>query len=160
MVGYTPDARAGAGFALYPPFLLVAGVLVAITAGVIAWSSNDAASRQLKRVLVIVIALLVYPGTLHNTLVLMLPVFFVVIALRDDIPVSEGWLFGFVLVEYLLTSLRPGGTWWPYGGFLGMVGAWLFLCVLLIRMTVLSRSAASSGDSASIDAANPVPRFR
>jgi hypothetical protein len=160
LVGYTPDAWAGANFAFYPPFLLVAGILVAISAGVIAWSPNDAASRQLKRALVIVIALLVYPGTLHNTMVLMLPVFFVVIALRDDIPVSEGWLFGFVLVEYLVTSLRPGGTWWQYGGFLGMVVAWVFLCVLLIRMTVLKRSAASSGDSGSFDATDPILRFR
>ena len=159
LTSYTPDAWAGADFAFYPPFLLVAGILVAISAGVIVWSPNDAASRQLKRVLVIVIALLVYPGTLHNTMVLMLPVFFVVIALRDDIPVSEGWVFGFVLVEYLVTALRPGGTWWPYGGFLGMVLAWLFLCVILFRMTVLRRTPASSDDAGSFDAANSNPRF-
>jgi hypothetical protein len=160
LVGYTPDAWAGANFAFYPPFLLVAGILVAISAVIIVWSPKDPASRQLKRVLVIVVALLVYPGTLHNTMVLMLPVFFVVLALRDDIPVSDGLLLGFVLVEYLLTSLRPGGTWWPYGGFLGMVVAWLFLCVLLIRMTVVSRSATASDDSGSFDAANPIPRLR
>lgn len=143
---YTPDAWAGAEFAFYPPFLFVAGILVAISAGVIAWSSDEAASRHLKRVLVIVAALLVYPGTLHNTMVLMLPVFYVVIALRDDIPLSQGWIYGFVLVEFFAGSLRLGGNWWSYGGFLGMVVAWLFLCMLLIRMTVLRRSGVSPDD--------------
>ena len=131
---FVPSAHVDLSHAVHLPFLFSAAILALATLVLIRNCGRDESSRQLARLLAILVALLVYPGSLFNTLPLMLPVFFVVLGLSERLPIAKGWVAAFVFAEYALVAVRVGDSWWFHGGFPAMLLAWVFVAGLLLRL--------------------------
>ena len=142
--GFLPAAGIDASHAFHPPFLVAAGAIAVVSVWILLRAGSDAASRRLKRVFAVLVALLVYPGSLFNTLPLMLPLFFVLLALSDRLPVRKGWVVGFVFVEYALVAIRVEDGWWFHGAFPAMALAWLFVGGLLMRLREIGEPSATA----------------
>ncbi len=131
--GLAPGPDLNLGLLNIALFLAIAALVAVATLWVVIRARGDEPTSALKRALVMVCALIVYPGTLFNTLVLMLPVFAVVLSLRRALGYPEWAPLAFVLVEYVLLAPRTGGTWWFHGTVPAMTLAWCFLFVILVR---------------------------
>ncbi len=142
LTDFVPAARIDPNHAFHPPFLVAAVTIAMTTLLILLRAGSDEASRQLKRVLAVLLALLVYPGSLFNTLPLMLPVFFVMLGLSERLPIHKAWVVAFIFVEYALVAIRVDDSWWFHGGFPAMLLAWIVVAGLLLRLRDVGESSS------------------
>jgi len=124
---------------LYPPYLVVAGLLTAATI-VIAWKARRRTeSTTLGFALLIVLSLIVYPNTLYNTLPLVIPVLVLLLHRISVLPFSRPVTVVFVAGLYGAMAGRV-----PEGGFIVLILIWLFLATCLVAMAIRTPSPAAT----------------
>jgi len=133
-----PDLPLSAAI-LAPPFALVAGAFTLVTAVLCRREQGNPASAPLKMALLISFALLVYPATLYNTIPLILPVFFLLFAYRNSLPVAPWVTIGFVAIEYALASIKYSGA------FLVLLSSWFGVALLLMMLSEHGAPAVGVG---------------
>lgn len=133
-----PSDSGPIGSILYPPYLIIAGLLTAVTI-LIAWKARcRTEDTTLVFAFLTVLSLIVYPNTLYNTLPLVIPVFVVLLHRIDDLPVPRPGVVVFVAALYgAVAGIREGA-------FVSLMLTWLFLAACLVTMARRSPSPAVS----------------
>jgi hypothetical protein len=111
---------------LLPRFVVLAGVLLLITAVLSMRTSRTPASLYLKLSLVLSFSLLVFPFMGYYSIALILPVLFILYAYRDTLPVPAWMTIGFIAGQYALVVVPV------VGGFAVVLSTWLVVATLLL----------------------------
>ena len=133
-----PSHPGALGSILYPPYLVIAGLLTAATI-VIAWKARRRADEtSLVFAFLLVLSLIVYPNTLYNTLPLLIPAFVVLLYRIGDLPLPRPVSVVFVAALYGAVAGRTEL------GFVSLMLTWLFLAACLATIARRTPSPAVS----------------
>jgi hypothetical protein len=111
---------------LYPPFLIVAALFTLVTLFVVWRASADAQGVAPSFALLTLLALIVYPNTLFNTLPLMIPAIAVLLADEGFLRMSPRVLVVFIAAGYAALAGFQAG-------FAVLVAVWAFMVVGILR---------------------------
>lgn len=122
---------------LSPRFALVAGLMTLITAALCWRETRNPAGLPLKMSLILGLALLISPFTLYHTVALILPVFFVLYAHRDRLPVPGWAVIVFIGLQYAFGSIHYAGS------FAVLLSTWVCTAAVLLEMTARERRSSA-----------------
>ncbi len=131
-----PDSGGAIDAILYPPYLVIAAGLTVVTAAAIWYRRDRVHATVLGFAAFTVLALIVYPNTLYNTLPLILPVLVLVLFLADDLAMPPVAVVAMVASAYALVVTRATP------GIIMLVVVWGFVLFTLVRLPVVDESPA------------------
>lgn len=124
----TPGGPGAIETILYPPYLAASAVITFITLG-FGWKLRKSDwAVVVGFALTSLLALIVYPNTLYNTLPLMLPVLVVTLYRSKELAISPRIMVAFVAGIYGLVGTHPRF------GFTALMITWLFLVGAIFRV--------------------------